>query len=919
MNNIQDIIKFFRDCYQFEFSADKVSNFYSKNVSLLYAPKSFRLLNQKNYMFPVDTEWGKEIYAELELSSSEKKLVCGSFFLKGSTEVLGRKQKLFTPLFIHDVYLEEEDEVFFLKVDQESISVNPVAINCLNGLDEKSTHLYDDVSAAILNVEHLFCFDGYVHLTDMFKDKYPSLNTALINERIQSNARIENLESIYKSRKTGVEKSIYPDVLIGLVEKPKKSKGVINELEELSQRKHTSTSVLTRMFSGELSKIQKTANKEENKHIIVPASLSTRQEKIIHSARQSDFSVVIGPPGTGKSFSIAALAIQAMHEGKKVLIASKNEQACQVVHNKIRNDIGIKNVAVNASKARFRMTVATRLRNIISGMYGKIITEKFYRDKVYEVVMMQSGENNLAEKISSREKDEINWGKILLSDKGGIVSAVKKYWVKYKHESKEKIWDLKYELHEIEDLLKKREIALIKLKYSSRLYDLLHEHRPELQKYEKVFSEDKGNVIKEIFSSVDFDAVLEALPIWICKSSDVSNIVPLEEDIFDLLIIDEASQCDIASSIPLMYRAKSVVIVGDPNQLRHVSFISKNKEEATKRKYNIQMPELEYRKKSVLDQVNLSITNQDNIIFLNEHFRSMPDIIHFSNQQFYSGQLQIMTDHLDLEKNSGNLKIHHVENGERNEKGENEKEAIHVVSAIKKVITAEEELSRKNCSSIGVISPFRAQVNLLKKMIKNEIDVGDIKKHHILVGTPFSFQGEERDMMLLSFVVDDNSHFGTLRYLEKPDVFNVSVTRAKYFQDVFVSINPKKLNGNTLLAQYISHDTSKAIKENEPSAYDDFLREVKSLLKKLDAGKLYIDRSVCGTQLDIVIVQENRTLGIDLIGYPGMFERQLSIEELSSLERAKINIFLLPFSTWHLDRNKCEMELREFILGRRKK
>ena len=62
-------------------------------------------------------------------------------------------------------------------------------------------------------------------------------------------------------------------------------------------------------------------------------------------------------------------------------------------------------------------------------------------------------------------------------------------------------------------------------------------------------------------------------PIWAITNLTARTNFPLEFGLFDLLIIDEASQCDIPSAIPLIYRAKKVVIIGDPNQLRHVALL----------------------------------------------------------------------------------------------------------------------------------------------------------------------------------------------------------------------------------------------------------------------------------------------------------------------------------------------------------
>ena len=85
------------------------------------------------------------------------------------------------------------------------------------------------------------------------------------------------------------------------------------------------------------------------------------------------------------------------------------------------------------------------------------------------------------------------------------------------------------------------------------------------------------SVYKKILEDVDHRSVLKVFPVWLANLSDLNSILPLEENLFDLVLIDEATQCDIASVLPAIFRAKQTVIIGDPNQLRHYSFVSRKR------------------------------------------------------------------------------------------------------------------------------------------------------------------------------------------------------------------------------------------------------------------------------------------------------------------------------------------------------
>jgi hypothetical protein len=912
-NDVTNIIKFYRDLYQHEYNTERIPNFFSKKVTHIYHPENFELLRDKEHLLPVDSGWGQEVLAELELSSSEKKLVAGAYFIKGRMNILGKAQKIFTPIYLHDITLDYHDELYTLQLNPDSRIINPVIIHYLNVMDKGSNKPYGDIVNLFFESDHPFDFEGISKLQDALGKTYPKLDASLLEKRFFSNERLVDLEKVYRSRKEAYENVVLPELAVGLVDKPAKSKGVINELRSLSEHQALgqASSTLRSVFSKEQPVArgrQKTKGKAPD--IMVPVSLSKSQKKVFQSSFTAPFTLVIGPPGTGKSFTIAALAIQAAHDGKRVLIASKNEQACRVVSNKISQDIGIKGIHIDASSPHYRRSVSSKLRNIGNGIGVRQINSYEYRRLKSDLSKSRQGLDKLIAEISGRAKEEIKWGKKLSNPQKGFLISLQKQWIRYKYGWTEGIWTTKHKLHKTDKRLKNLRKRLIKMSYQNRLYNLLSKSRPELLMLEKAFQERKGNLIKSIFSSVDFDIVLQALPVWICKSSDIANILPLEEGLFDLLIIDEASQCDIASSIPLLYRAKSVVIVGDPNQLRHLSFISKQKEQMLRLKYGLSGVDVKYRDRSILDQVNQFISSQENVVFLDEHYRSMPDIISFSNEHFYSDELKIMTSNLGRE-HLEHLRIVNV-GGQRNEKGENAEEAHQIVMSIRNIIDEEVAYSASGSSSIGIISPFRNQVTLIKKLIKANISLPEIKKHSMLIGTPFDFQGEERDVILLSLAIDNQVNHGTLRYLERTDIFNVTITRARYLQEVYASVDPKVLHEHSLLAKYLTKSKAAPVRHDQETAYDLFLNEVVNYLREIKVGTIHLDKTIANARLDIIVAREDKILGIDLVGFPGDYEEQLTVEDIKSLERTNIDVFILPYSDWFFDPGLCKNALQRF-------
>ena len=387
--------------------------------------------------------------------------------------------------------------------------------------------------------------------------------------------------------------------------------------------------------------------------------------------------------------------------------------------------------------------------------------------------------------------------------------------------------------------------------------------------------------------------------------SDINKVLPLKSGLFDIAVIDEATQCDTASSIPIVQRAKHVVFTGDPNQLRHVSFISEAVMQNYKEKFeldNFNEDILDYRHNSILDIVNNSIGKQNQVFFLDEHYRSYPSIIRFSNEKFYEGALRIMKSSPDISFNEGTKLINCK--GKQSKQGYNKEEADCIISEITAVIEKEKELNDNVCSSIGILSPFRNQTEYILNLIEEQFDTDEMRRHNIRVSTAYGFQGDERDIMFLSFVLDNSSHPTAFRYIEKEDVFNVSITRAKSMQYICHSLDVKTLSGNSLLREYIESFEERKMKDVKNEVHDNFVDEITEILNKkgLKTWKAF---PVAGLKIDIIAKINDAIYGIDLIGYPGEFEDAFSLERYKMLQRAGLKTLPLSYSEFISDKEKC--------------
>lgn len=894
---------YFRACYQADYRALSLLNFYSAKVEQPLILKSAELLQGKLFEYPVSTTWGKKVSQQLNIYSKEKGLYCCSFFMFGEIVIAGKKQDVAAPLFLHPVELKEENEIFYLSINPENVIINP---SILQATTDAPTGLLENLTRKL--PKGFIQFDQVFAIEKVLKEILPNLDVSHL-DTYPDLWQAKQLKDFQKEKNNTF--TIVPACGIGMLKKPTGSRGILNELEKMSNDSDFSTPL------KEVFEIHSPQISSKEIELRVPIVLSKTQKHILQSAFSKNLNLVVGPPGTGKSFTIAALAVEFMSKGKSVLIASKNSQAGNVVADKIEKDFGLKGVVVRASKKDYKKILLKRLGNLLSGI-GVVSTEqKKLKQLSRKVTNEVNALKKLERKITSRTKDESQRGIFLYGYDDSFFQKIKMYFLTKKINNEAPLWESMF-LLESHLLKRNRNLKqLIQVNFHNILNQSLTSSRQALQDLLKALRARTGNRKESFFDEIDFKKLLKTLPIWVANSTDIHRVLPLEKELFDVVIIDEATQCDIASSLPILQRGKTAIIVGDPKQLRHISFLSNAKQDQLIQEFDfkkIKTEQLDYRNKSILDLVSDAIKNQNQVHFLNEHYRSMPDIIQFSNQHFYDNNLDVMTA-CPATVLRQNAFLHQVE-GKRNKTGYNKKEADTIFEMIRNIIDSEKQLAPNLCQSIGILSPFKDQVDYIQRQSLKTFSAEELERHQVLVGTPYSFQGEEKEVMFISFALDDESHSAAFNYLRREDVFNVSITRARSLQHVFVSFQNEKIKQDTLLARFVFSLKNKYNNTNtslDQKPIDRFLEEILENIRSFGIDDIHIAFPIAGTEIDIVVVNEGRTYCIDLIGYPGEFEEALPIERWRMLERVGLSTFTLPYSAWYFDQEKCIKALRDFL------
>lgn len=439
--------------------------------------------------------------------------------------------------------------------------------------------------------------------------------------------------------------------------------------------------------------------------------------------------------------------------------------------------------------------------------------------------------------------------------------------------------------------------------------------RQRLFIHSKSLIERKKSLQNRLLEAEDFKPLLEAFPCWCVTTYAVSGSLPMKPGLFDVAIIDEASQCDIASCFPILYRAKKAVIVGDDKQLPHLSFLETAKEQSFMSKYEVAdryQLMWRFRTNSMFDIANYYSMHP---VLLDEHFRSLPPIINFSNREFYGNRIRVMRQN---NPNDKILEIVHVPDGKVDyDATRNLPEIEALVKRVHEIIVDNERENPDNPITIGIISPFRAQVEQLKISLSKVISDYMMEKHKIEIGTAHTFQGDERDIILISWAFANNSFPQSLTFLQKPNLFNVAVTRAKNKMINFVSKDFTDLPDG-LFRSYLSYikeydeKHEKIInKELDENTYkNSFEREVAETLRDL-GYEIQAGVDLGGVNADILV---NNKFVIECDGLKDNIKSNIkNMKKQAIIERCGFKVCRFSYREWLKSNEACINRISNYL------
>lgn len=660
---------------------------------------------------------------------------------------------------------------------------------------------------------------------------------------------------------------------------------------------------------------------------IFPFGCNNSQYKAVKNALENQISVIQGPPGTGKTQTILNIIANILLQGKTVQIVSNNNAATENVYEKLSSpkyNLGLVAATLGSVKNKklFIENQDTMYPDFLlwkteedPNVLQKEIAEQSEQlknvfDKQEQLACIRQELSNLVTEqeyfnqyiresgisIDSIERKKRLFSKhwLELSQECQHISEEKKkigFWFKLKVLFQYGLTDWALYKQDISQI-----ITIFQAMYYRAKQEELSEEVVALEKYlgsidknllENVCNQSMvvlkdalarkytGDSRRKQFTEEDlwkkpYD-VLDEYPVILSTTfSSKSSLNP--GVIYDYLIMDEASQVDIATGALALSCARNVVIVGDTKQLPNV--VTEDIKDIAKAIFDSFNVSDGYQYTRSFLQSILDVMPNVTQTLLREHYRCHPKIINFCNQKFYRGELIVMTTDKGEEDVLSVVKTV-VGNHERNHYSQRQIDVIKN-EIIPKYISNPEET--------GIIAPYKNQVEALNQEIM-DIDVATVHK----------FQGKEKDNIIISAVDDEISDF-----VDDPYLVNVAVSRAKKKLMLVVTGNEQSKERNIIdLIDYIQYHNFEVTESKIYSVFDylyqQYTKERKAYLQKHKKVSEYDSENLMYSLIEDII-SENKYACLDVVCH---FPLRLLIKKTDLLNEEECQYVMNPAT--HLD------------------
>jgi very-short-patch-repair endonuclease len=421
----------------------------------------------------------------------------------------------------------------------------------------------------------------------------------------------------------------------------------------------------------------------------------------------------------------------------------------------------------------------------------------------------------------------------------------------------------------------------------------------------------------------------DAVPAYVMPLYRVWDTVDPKPEIFDVIIVDEASQCSF-DAIPLFYLAKQILIVGDDKQISPEDIgLQGNVIAGLLEQHLADHPFMSAfdLETSLFDHGNRLFGAHGNRVALREHFRCMPEIIRFSNENFYQDTPMIPLRQYNSDRLPP-LLHHYVEGGSATGTDSNIINAREAETLVEKIAECCENEAYKEKTMGVIVLQGTAQARTIENLLLQRLGTEKIEKRRLICGNARSFQGDERDVMFLSLVVAGNKNFTSLTMGRYKKIFNVAASRARDQMMLFHSVRLGDLGANCLRRKLLEffmntaprqiagiplNTLEKSAKDRRqiPQPFESWF-EVDVALEICRKGYRVIPQyAVAGRRIDLVIEGGMARLAVECDGdqWHGPEQYNADMDRERQLERCGWTFFRVRASAFYADRQGALKDL----------
>lgn len=624
----------------------------------------------------------------------------------------------------------------------------------------------------------------------------------------------------------------------------------------------------------------------------LPASLTHAQQQTLQNAASQTLSVINGPPGTGKTYTLSCLTVDRVMRGESVLIVCSNEHAADVVRGKLDGLFGeAGDLILRAGRGDHRKHLLERLDYWLSGEMA--LAPEPERPALLKRMDLAT---RAYRDLERRFRRDLRRAELAGARTGGLWAQLRRWWASRRLLAQPTLAQQWQQLQASVEAHQELARHTLEAGANDNLATLLRQRRHQLSTLSRALRSRSGALRQDRFDKLDWSLLTSTFPVWVVSAHALSRSLPVNETVFDLVVMDEATQCNLPLALPALQRARRAVVVGDPKQLRHFSFLARDRQQALAIQHGVSGAplDLDYRERSLLDYALDAVASQEAVAFLDEHFRSHPALIRFSNAEFYSDRLKVLT-RLDNRESDQPLRLETCPVTLKDTV--NLAEVDLVMARLQGLVEACRDLPDDRCPQIGVVAMSRALATVLENRLLDRFELATLGRHNLRVGTPYAFQGEERDFMLVATGVYPGRSAAAWRYLERPDVFNVAVTRVRHRQWLFVGEGALDERPQGLLARYVTTVARQNdIAVSASPAVEALRRELVGVLEGWGA-RCELDYVFAGQSLDLLVRHAGGALAIDVIGV-GEAGEAWQWQRYRLLERAGLALFPVSALDW---------------------